>query len=257
MTFPQDEEDKAAQVVGFSTIAGCPQLQGTLGSTHVALRVSYHQIAELINRKGFDFICDQQYQILEVDTKYPGSSHKADILENLLISTSFQSLQVIQDGCWKMKATASKHDGLKALCFLLSCRPNQSPSTDTLIRLTELVLTLKNFSFNSSHFLQTEGLAMGTCMDQSYACLFEGYVEQSLSCCYTGPIPHLLLLCYIDDCISAALCSHKELEQFINFTNTFHLNLKFTWTISDTSLSFLDLSVSISGDCLETDIYFK
>eukprot|EP00061_Rhincodon_typus_P003693 g20735.t1 len=54
-----------------------------------------------------------------------------------------------------------------------------------------------------------------------------------------------------------ALCSHKELEQFMNFTNTFHLNLKFTWTVSDTSLSFLDLSVSISGELLETGINFK
>eukprot|EP00061_Rhincodon_typus_P004112 g21779.t1 len=106
-----------------------------------------------------------------------------------------------------------------------------------------------------SHFLQTKGVEMGTCMGPSYACLFIEYVEQSLFRCYTG-IPHLFL-CYIDDCISAALCSHKELEQFVNFTNTFHPNLKFAWNISDTSLSFLDLSVSISGDRLETDIDFK
>eukprot|EP00061_Rhincodon_typus_P000806 g12801.t1 len=85
---------------------------------------------------------------------------------------------------------------------------------------------------------------MGTHMGPSYACLFVGYVEQSLFCSHTGPILHLFLR-YIDDCIGAALCSHEELEQFNNFTNTFHPNLKFTWTISDTSLSFLDLSVSI------------
>eukprot|EP00061_Rhincodon_typus_P005217 g24470.t1 len=86
---------------------------------------------------------------------------------------------------------------------------------------------------------------MGTCMGPSYACLFVGYVEQSLFGCYTGPISHLFL-CDIDDYIGAVSCSHEELEQFIHFTNTLHPNLKFTWTISDTSLSFLDLSVSIS-----------
>eukprot|EP00061_Rhincodon_typus_P005414 g24895.t1 len=145
--------------------------------------------------------------------------------------------------------------GLKALNFFLSRRPNQFPSTDTLICLTELVLTLNNFSFNSSHFIQTKEVAMGTCMDPSYACFFVGNVEQSLFCCYTGTIPHLFL--HYIDCIGAASCSHEELEQFINFTNTFHPNLKFTWTISDTSLSFLDLSISISDDCLVTDIYFK
>eukprot|EP00061_Rhincodon_typus_P002316 g17177.t1 len=58
----------------------------------------------------------------------------------------------------------------------------------------------------------------------------EAYVEQSLFRCYTSTIPHHFLR-YIDDCIGAALCSHEELEQFINFTNTFHHNLKFTWTI--------------------------
>eukprot|EP00061_Rhincodon_typus_P006091 g26354.t1 len=40
----------------------------------------------------------------------------------------------------------------------------------------------------------------------------------------------------------------EELEQFINFANTYHHDLKFTWTISDTSLPFLDLSISISGN---------
>eukprot|EP00061_Rhincodon_typus_P003635 g20570.t1 len=93
-------------------------------------------------------------------------------------------------------------------------------------------------------------------MGPSYACLFIGYVEQYLLRRYIGTIPHLFLL-YIDDCISTTSCSHEVLEQFFNFTNTFHPNLMFTWTISDTSLSFLDLSVSMSGDHLETDIYFK
>eukprot|EP00061_Rhincodon_typus_P010882 g35497.t1 len=118
-------------------------------------------------------------------------------------------------------------DGLKATLFFLFHRPNQSPSTDTLICLTELVLTLNKFSFNSSHFLQTKGVATGSRMGPSYACIFVGYVEQSLSRCYTGTIPHLLLR-YIDDCIGAASCYHQELEQFINFPNTFHPNLKFT-----------------------------
>eukprot|EP00061_Rhincodon_typus_P005416 g24899.t1 len=114
-------------------------------------------------------------------------------------------------------------DGLKALRFFFSHRSNQSPSTDTLIRLVELVLTLNNFSFDSSHFLQTKGMAVGTSMGPSYRCLFVGFVEQSL----------------INN-------SREELEQFINFAITFHLALKFTWTISDTSFPFLDFPDSMS-----------
>eukprot|EP00061_Rhincodon_typus_P004923 g23743.t1 len=91
--------------------------------------------------------------------------------------------------------TCITHDeeGLKALHFFRSRRPNLSASTDTLIRLVELLLTLKYLSFDSSHFLQTKGVAMGTCMGPSYACLFVGYMEQSLFRSYTGTIPHLFL----------------------------------------------------------------
>eukprot|EP00061_Rhincodon_typus_P014440 g41454.t1 len=93
-------------------------------------------------------------------------------------------------------------------------------------------------------------------MGLSYACLFLGYTEQCFFCCYTGSIPQLFL-CYIDDCIGPASRSHEELEQFVNFTNFFHSNLKFTWIISDTSLPFLVHPVSIFSNHLNTDIYFK
>eukprot|EP00061_Rhincodon_typus_P009147 g32408.t1 len=86
-------------------------------------------------------------------------------------------------------------EGLKALCFFLSRRPNQSPSTDTVICLMELV---NNFSLNSSTSYKLNG--------------------------YAGTIPYLFLR-YIDDSISTASCSHEELEQFINVTNTIHSNL--------------------------------
>eukprot|EP00061_Rhincodon_typus_P007342 g28948.t1 len=80
-------------------------------------------------------------------------------------------------------------------------------------------------------------------IDPNYTYLFVGFVKQSLFRNYTSTIPHLFLC--------------KEFKQFINFANTFHPTLKFTWTISDTSLPFLNLSVSISGNRVITDIHFK
>eukprot|EP00061_Rhincodon_typus_P013130 g39311.t1 len=68
-------------------------------------------------------------------------------------------------------------DGLRALHFFLKQRPEPSPSTTILLRLAELVLTLNNFSFNSPHFLQVKGVAMGTGVGPRYACLFVGYIE--------------------------------------------------------------------------------
>ncbi|XP_032873452.1 nicotinamide riboside kinase 1 isoform X1 [Amblyraja radiata] len=147
-------------------------------------------------------------------------------------------------------------EGLKALRFFLDRRTNQSPSTNILLRQAELVLTLNNFSIDSSHFLQIQGGAMGTCMGPSYACFFVGYVEQSLFEAYRGPIPKRYLS-YIDDYIRATSCTHAELTDFIHFTTNFHPALKFTWTISDISLPFLDLTISIAGNRALTDIYYK
>ena len=53
------------------------------------------------------------------------------------------------------------------------------PFTTTLIRLAELVLMLNNFSFDSEHYQQISGVAMGTKMGPSYANLFVGCVEQN------------------------------------------------------------------------------
>ena len=63
-------------------------------------------------------------------------------------------------------------DGLEALTFFFNKRTVSEPSTTTLIRLAELVLTLNNFSFDGEHYQQISGVAMGTKMRPSYANLF-------------------------------------------------------------------------------------
>eukprot|EP00061_Rhincodon_typus_P007445 g29152.t1 len=93
-------------------------------------------------------------------------------------------------------------------------------------------------------------------MGPSYTCLLVGYVEQSLFSTYTGTVPQLFCR-YIDDCFGAASCTQPELEQFIDFANNFHQVNKFIWSLSGTSFPFLDLSISISGNSLRTDIYYK
>eukprot|EP00061_Rhincodon_typus_P001700 g15502.t1 len=97
---------------------------------------------------------------------------------------------------------------------------------------------------------------MGTCMGPSYACLFMGYVEHSLFQSYSGPQPQLFLQ-YIAAIIGAASLSCPKLEKFIDFISSFHPAFIFTWSISDFSLIFLDISFSISGDRLTTNIQYK
>ena len=91
-------------------------------------------------------------------------------------------------------------EGLRALQHFFDLRPVLEPSTPTLLRLAELVLTLNCFSFGDQYFKQTNGVAMGTKMGPSYANLFVGYIEHLIFQQYTGPKPEYFGR-YIDDCI--------------------------------------------------------
>ena len=62
---------------------------------------------------------------------------------------------------------------------------------------------------------------------------------------------------YIDDCIGAISSSREELNRFITSVNSFHPALKYTWEISETSLAFLDIKVSINGNGLRTSVHYK
>ena len=51
-------------------------------------------------------------------------------------------------------------------------------STDTLLRLTERVLTLHCFSFSGELYTQTNSVAIETKLGPNYANLFVGYEEE-------------------------------------------------------------------------------
>ena len=135
--------------------------------------------------------------------------------------------------------------GLQALAYFLDQRTVKEPSTHTLVRLTELVLTLNAFSFDNQHYRQIGGVAMGSRMGPNYACLFVGYIEERIRSTYTGFVPQLHKR-YIDDVVRAAQRSRLELEDFIIHVSNFHPALQFTSNISDLELPFLDITTIIS-----------
>ena len=51
--------------------------------------------------------------------------------------------------------------------------------------------------------------------------------------------------------------SREELNRFITSVNSFLPALKYTWEISETSLAFLDIKVSINGNGLRTSVHYK
>ena len=107
-------------------------------------------------------------------------------------------------------------------------RTVKKPSSETLLRLAELMLTLNCFSFAGSYYKQISGVAMGTKMGPSYANLFVSYIEHEFFNQYNGPKPELYRR-FIDDCVGAtSSTAEEELNQFITAVNSFHPALKYT-----------------------------
>ena len=148
--------------------------------------------------------------------------------EKLIFTMDITSLYTVIPNC----------EGLLALKHVFDLRTvYKEPSSETLLRLAELVLTLNCFSFAGSYYKQINGVAMGTKMGPSYANLFVGYTEHQFFNQYNGPKPDHYRR-YIDDCVGATSSTREELNQFITAVNSFHPALKYTWEISDTSLAF-------------------
>lgn len=123
------------------------------------------------------------------------------------------------------------NDGPQAFKFSLDKRRQPNPPTSTLLVLAELVLTTNVFTFNSRFYLQTSGVAMGSKLGPSYACLFGGHQEQLIGESYDGPLPCLIKR-YIDDIVGLTSLPIADLQRFINYTNSFHQTLQFSPILS-------------------------
>ena len=106
------------------------------------------------------------------------------------------------------------NEGLQALKYFFNQRPIKKPSSETLLRLAEMVHTLNCFSFGENYYKQINGVAMGTKMGPSYANLFVGFIENKFFSSHQGPKPDLFNR-YIDDCVGATSCSREELNLFL------------------------------------------
>jgi len=93
-------------------------------------------------------------------------------------------------------------------------------------------------------------------MGRSYANLLVSYIERQVFNQYDGPKSKLYRR-YIDDSVGATSSTRVDLNQFITSVNSFHPTLKYTWELSDTSLAFLDIKLSIEGNGLCTSVHDK
>jgi hypothetical protein len=90
-----------------------------------------------------------------------------------------------------------KSEGLEACRKALKSKMDHEIPTEEILTIIDLVLTHNNFSFQSKHYVQTEGTAIGSRLGMNYACTYMGEWErQLLSATDKTPLPYRR---YVDD----------------------------------------------------------
>ncbi|KAL8603505.1 hypothetical protein ACOMHN_038646 [Nucella lapillus] len=151
------------------------------------------------------------------------------------------------------------HDEMKEAVahYLQGPKLGNPPPPDTVLRTMTHVLENNVFHFEGEHFLQIFGTAMGTPMAPTIACLFMGRLETQLLDQSPAPVPRDLWRRYIDDIFLLWTGTDEELAAFIRHLNSFHNSIKFTINIEESSISFLDIRISINSGYLQSDVFTK
>ena len=192
--------------------------------------------------------------VQNLPTYVKDTNHALNILNNFTISGNKPKIFTMDISA--LYTSIPNNDAVLAVKHFLDKRPNPYFDTEIILRLTELVLNLNTFQFNGEFYSQTGGVAMGTKMGPSFACLFVGYLEEKMFAEYSGPVPDLYKR-YIDDVFGVSSNTDQELQSFINFVSSYHPAIKYTFTISESELSFLDILCKVTDSSIDTSIFYK
>ena len=93
-------------------------------------------------------------------------------------------------------------------------------------------------------------------MGPTVACIFMEYLEELFFADYEHSTP-MLYRRYIDDIVGAASCPEKELQCFINHLTNFNSSIKYTYTISNNTVTFLYLQLTIDNNHIKSCAHLK
>ena len=145
--------------------------------------------------------------------------------------------------------------GLSALEYFLDSRPQPAiPTTAFLRDLAHNILTNNHFQFLGTFYHQRTGTAMGTRMAPSYANLFMGRLEANFLRDET--LQPLCWLRFIDDIFMIWCHGEEALNSFLTRLNS-NTPVQFTWTISPSRATFLDVDIELTNSTLQTAVHIK
>src|SRR5579872_6995483 len=142
-------------------------------------------------------------------------------------------------------------------CFeeMLSKTSGEKRPDKELVELLELSLRNNDFMFNSKHYLQTKGTAMGKRFAPALANIYLLEFDEKVTNGYkTKPI---LYFRYIDDIFFLWPGDAQLLAEYEQYLNNLIPSISIKLKHSNTEIDFLDVTIYKSDDVLKTKVYFK
>ena len=111
------------------------------------------------------------------------------------------------------------------------------------------------FEFDGGIYTQTLGTAIGT----KFAPALGNVFMSELECRMLGEyhLNPMVWWRFLDDVFLIWLYGEEILLEFLEYVNTYHKTIKYTWDWSMEKLSYLDVLISIKDNKIRTDIYCK
>ena len=152
-------------------------------------------------------------------------------------------------------ATIPHKDGIAAVQTTLNRNNVNTTLTQWILRSIECILTNNNFAFKDQYYIQIQGTAIGTKMTPKYDNIFMNVFEEQLPT--NAPLKPIAFFQFIDDIMLVCTNDIKALNEFIEAAISLYLTIKFTHCISPVKVNFLDTTVHLVDNSLETEIYLK
>ena len=157
--------------------------------------------------------------------------------------------------------------GLEALNYYIVKYENENIRIpkDFIIKGADLILNNNTFMFDSEHYIQVIGTAMGTKFAPNYATLALGYLEvklyNQLRNHYSSYIANRFInnyFRYLDDCIVIYNKMNINSDDILELLNSLDTTINFKKELEGDSVNFLDITVCVKYDrTVSTDIYYK
>ena len=128
--------------------------------------------------------------------------------------------------------------------------PTNCPPPHIVRIILDFILKHSTFKFMDTHIHQILGTSMGTRMAPPYANLFMGKEERTIILTFL----HLIYFWkrFIDDIFFIFLGSHCQLRSLMTFMNTVSPTIKYTFTYSKQTVTFLDVQIYLEAHSAQT-----